>query len=395
MIRITRPELTASGDGTLVRAAITGPGLEYDLWFDSSAELEVPCAEPFLIPAVLAGMAIGQPIESDAPVSRLLLERLTDLQRLYATWYPSLSHVEVHAPIDESAGTEPPAPGAATFFSAGVDSFATVVRHRRELTGLLLMRGSDVDLTNDEQWAVVRSRCQRAADELGLPLITVASNVRRLTEFAGEWNTVGHGAGLAAIAQLFQRQYRRVFIASSFSVADMFPWGSHPLLDPLFSTERTAIEHDALALTRLDKVRLIATDEVALRHVRVCIKQTGAYNCGNCEKCLRTAVNLHLAGALGRCKSFPYDSLPVDRLGTLWVPDEHSLPYLRENIRAARHAGDAELVELLESALWRYQLRSVVTDAGRIARSARLSRVTSYARRALARVAGLNPAHQQ
>jgi hypothetical protein len=381
--------------GTTIRAAIAGRGFEYELWFETSAELDVPFAEPFLIPAVLAGMALGQPVESEAPVSKRLLDRLADVQRLYAAWFPWLRVVEVIAPVARSAVAGSPPGGAATFFSGGVDSFATVVRHRSELTGLILMRGSDVALSNDAQWDVVMRRCRRAADELGLPLVTVATNVRGLTEAAGQWDVVGHGAGLAAIAQLFQRQYGRVFIASSSTMADLFPWGSHPLLDPMFSTDRTAIEHDGVWLTRLDKAKLIAADEVAMRHVRVCIKQTGAYNCGNCEKCLRTAVNLHLAGALGRCQSFPYDSLPLDRLATLWVPDEHSVAFLQENISAARVAGDYDLLELLESALWRYQLRKAVADAGRLAKTARLSRFTSYARRAVARVAGVSHARQQ
>jgi len=320
MIKVSSPTLDQTDGGTVVRATIAGTRFEYDLRFETSVSLAVPFSEPFVLPAVLAGMGDGEPVEIQVPVSAALLERLPDIQRILATWYPSLKRIEVHAPVDASDPVQKPL-GTACFFSGGVDSFATVVRHKAGLTGLLLIRGSDVSLWNDPQWAVVRERSARAADQLGLPLVTVATNIRGLTERAGAWNTVGHGAGLAAVGLLFQDRYRSVFIASSFSIADLFPWGSHPLLDPLFSTERTAVIHDGLELSRQDKIAFIAGHSVAMRHLRVCIRQTGAYNCGNCEKCLRTAVGLHLAGALGRCEGFPYSTLPIERLRTLWIPD--------------------------------------------------------------------------
>lgn len=395
MIKVSLPTLDQTGEGTMVRATITGTRFEYDLRFQTSVELTVPFSEPFVLPAVLAGMGDGEAVEIQTPVSGALLERLPDIQRILSTWYPSLKPVRVHAPVDMSHMSERPAVGVATFFSGGVDSFATVLRHQAELTALLLVRGSDVSLSNDSQWTVVRERCARAADELGFPLVTVATNVRGITERAGEWNTLGHGAGFAAVALLFQQHYRTAYLASSFSVADLFPWGSHPLLDPMFSTERTTIVHDAQELTRQDKIAFIAGHNIAMRHLRVCIKQTGAYNCGNCEKCLRTAVGLHFAGALGRCGSFPYSALPVDQLRTLWIPDEHALPFLRENIQSARKAGEVEVMELLEAALWRFELRQSVAKTRRLAASARLSRVSAYSRRALARVVGLDPAHQQ
>jgi hypothetical protein len=66
------------------------------------------------------------------------------------------------------------------------------------------------------------------------------------------------------------------------------------------------VMHDGCEVTRYEKLELIAKSDFALAHLRVCWQaaEENPYNCGKCEKCLRTMTGLYLHGALSRCRTF-------------------------------------------------------------------------------------------
>jgi hypothetical protein len=76
----------------------------------------------------------------------------------------------------------------------------------------------------------------------------------------------------------------------------------------------------------VEKVAAIAGSDTALRHLRVCTALLnlrtgnqaleGAYNCGSCEKCVRTMINLEITGKLAQCRTFrrPLDARSIRRL---------------------------------------------------------------------------------
>ena len=79
-----------------------------------------------------------------------------------------------------------------------------------------------------------------------------------------------HGACLSTIAHAFARLVSRLLIPSSYAVEELFPWGSHPALDPNYSSADLAVERDALRLNRLEKVGLIAPWSTGLNTLRSC-----------------------------------------------------------------------------------------------------------------------------
>ncbi len=117
-----------------------------------------------------------------------------------------------------------------------------------------------------------------------------------------------HGTVLIAVALGLQAGMHRLYIPSSYPYRDLFPWGSHPLIDPLWSTESTEIVHDGCEATRVQKVvSYISKSQVALDHLRVCWEShRGQYNCGTCEKCLRTKLNLKIAGVLDKASALDH-----------------------------------------------------------------------------------------
>jgi hypothetical protein len=124
-----------------------------------------------------------------------------------------------------------------------------------------------------------------------------------------------HGAAMISIALALGRLLRRVHVAASTTYDRLYPWGTHPLLDPLWSTETLAVVHDGCELNTIDKTAFIARSPLALATLRPCASGNvgNVYNCGACLKCLRTMLDLLLAGALDRCSTLPHE-IDVDRL---------------------------------------------------------------------------------
>jgi hypothetical protein len=144
---------------------------------------------------------------------------------------------------------------------------------------------------------------REAAECLGLPLIHVSHNGRALLDRFVNWER-SHGGVLAAIGLALGGWLSDVVIASSYDINHLIPWGSHPDLDPLWSTERTTVRIDGAECTRTDKVKMIAGWPMALSRLKVCWQADIDANCGHCEKCIRTQCALAIAGALDRAPVF-------------------------------------------------------------------------------------------
>ena len=134
-------------------------------------------------------------------------------------------------------------------------------------------------------------------------------------EYLGWWWY--HGPAIASVALLLAPMFGRVFVPSSISYDDSRPCSSHPLVDGLWSTDAVEVVHDGFNANRFEKIAFIAQNSTALRWLRVCnARDDRGYNCGRCEKCLRTMVALEALGVLGRCATLPprVDPGLIDRL---------------------------------------------------------------------------------
>ena len=282
----------------------------FELYFEFSG------AEPagdgnWVVPAaLLPAMVWGEEeLEIDAPVSATLLANLPAIQDLYQSWLPGAGRVAVHAA--EAAGDSTPEAGAArnsaSFFSGGVDSLFTLIKNRETLTHLILVHGFDVALCEENYFRALRARAENVAGAFRKRLIAARTNVR---EFYGQTHdqwTYYHGGVLAAIGLCLSDCLSAVLIGSTYSLAQLHPWGSHPLIDPLWSTGALRVVHDGAEAARMRKIEVIAREPAALRMLRVCGGQPDSeMNCGQCEKCLRTMIGLQLLGRLDECPTFPH-----------------------------------------------------------------------------------------
>ena len=266
-----------------------------------------------LVPlALLPAMVVGDRLRLAEPVSPRLLDaipQVTDVLTTFDryTWGHGLRPVAVEAAArvpDGPAGAR----GVACFFTGGVDSTFTVRAVRKELTALVFVHGFDVALGNAPLRRAVSRQLQEAADALGLPLVEVETDLRRAVDPLLPWTTY-HGAALATVAHLLAPVADTFLVPGSDTYATLSAYGSHPLLDPLWSSEAVSIVHHGCAASRIDKVRSLGVDDGGpdpLSWLRVCWRNPGgAYNCGRCPKCVSTMVALRMAGLLERAPTFP------------------------------------------------------------------------------------------
>ncbi len=248
-------------------------------------------------------------LQIDAPVSATLLANLPAIQDIYQCWLPDARRVAVRAAevIDHSTQSAGATRDSASFFSGGVDSLFTLVKNRETLTHMILVHGFDVALCEETYFQALQARAGKVAGAFGKRLIAVRTNVRDFYGQSHDSWALYYGAVLAAISLCLSGSLSTVLIGSGYSLDDLVPHGSHPLLDPLWSTGTLRVVHDGAETTRMWKVEVITREPAALRMLRVCGEQPESeMNCGQCEKCLRTMVALQLLGRLDQCPTFPH-----------------------------------------------------------------------------------------
>ena len=260
--------------------------------------------EPFVVAALPLAMRFASALEVPEPVSPRLLSRLPDAQAMLARWAPGLREVSVEAEPGDGSGAPAPGGGTATFFTGGIDSLYTAIRERDSLDALVYVHGLELRVDTERRHRIVSERLHRAADALGVELLEVETDLRaRVSEPRVGWGMY-HGAALASVA-LALDVYGRMLVPATQPPGQVEPWGSHPSLDGLWSTERVEIVHEGEA-TRIDKLALISEHQFALDVLRVCLAGGSDYNCGRCTKCVNAAAALETLGALDRCPTLPH-----------------------------------------------------------------------------------------
>jgi hypothetical protein len=345
-----------------------------EFWFEvpetCAADLSTT-GNPWL--ACLAPLAAqrGEPLRIGLPVDALMARNIRELLAIWSAWYSRLKVVPLELDVrDDAVPTAPSRTGA--FFSGGVDSFYTVLRHGADHLRpdeLILIRGFDFPLEFREEFDRHRDRMRAAAESLGMELVDVATNLRETRLREAPWATLWHGSALASSGLALERRYRYLLVASSSTYGELEPYGSHPMTDVLHSTSTTRILHDGADATRLDKVGYVAGSDLALRYLHVCFRETSGRNCGRCRKCLLAMLGLLLSGAGDRCTAF--DGGPdLDRVRRILFTTEGQRHGVRRLRTLARRQGRTDVVRALDEALRRSARRGVALrwfqKAGRI-----------------------------
>ena len=364
-LRVRRVESTTGPDGVRrARIALDPPdpaangaaipaAIEY-----RTGDADLVASNDAAVPAcLLAAMFRAAPLSLPGDVSARLLEAAQQIQDIFHVWEPILQKIDLQDArpvVREASGGR----GRASFFTGGVDSFYTALEHRDEIDAIVYVAGFDIPLADRKLLEITRKRLGDAASALGKRLIWVESTYREWVEaemadfpLHSVWGPA-HGSALASVALLLSDEFERVYVPATFDYREISPWGSHPLLDPLWSTERCEIVHDGCERNRFQKLERICNDDVVRRTLRVCWRNPdGAYNCGRCEKCLRTMISLRAIGALERIETLP-DEIDLAAVRAMEVRRDIPPRFLHQNIRALRaRGGETDLIHAIEAAI--------------------------------------------
>ncbi|MEZ5183334.1 MAG: hypothetical protein R2702_15900 [Acidimicrobiales bacterium] len=352
-MRVHSIERTTGRDGIEWSGRISFADQERTVRFGGPAELVSNAdATPFLAAALLPAMAWGQDLHVDGPVSGAVVAKVPTIARLLASMDPALRVPEVS--VAEEA--EEPWPtgdgGVACMFSRGVDSTYSASVPRGVPAPRDARRNSRTrDPNHDEATAAAELEAtRRAAEVVGLPLHAIWTDLRAFTDPMFGWSAM-HGAGLAALALLVRQRFDHVVLPSAYDLESLAPAGSHPAIDPLWSSPSTRIHHDHLDRGRHAKVAWLAAERPdLLPHLKVCYQHSTQTNCGQCHKCGLTMSSLRAEGVLGLATLFPAElDLEVVRRQRVVGPGSRGLwvPIARR----AREVGDDELADALEDML--------------------------------------------
>ncbi len=247
----------------------------------------------------------GGTLIAEGEVSKKFLSGLKIIQDIYHSWYTEFERVTVKGESSR-AGESLKKERVGAFFSGGLDSFYTHLKRQDEITDLIFIHGTDISFDDTKLRDTVSARINEIALHFDKNLIEIKTNINIFLKSYGlSWGIQAHGAALAAVAHLLSYNFRRIYIPSTQSYGQMIPWASHPLLDPLWSSDSLELFHDGAEATRLDKVAQISKNEKVLSCLRVCYSNINScYNCSKCEKCVQTMISLKTHNAIERCVTF-------------------------------------------------------------------------------------------
>jgi hypothetical protein len=328
-----------------------------------------PPADAFLVACFPLAVLFGERrLQIQGAPCPMLVEGLRAAHALWATWGgmpAAIPTLEVMAQR-QRCGTHGER-RSVVFLSGGVDGLHALWHNRQVYRNRdpayiregLLIHGFDIGkrahVPEHEHFELARRRLEPLAAEAGVRVISCRTNLRHLPTLPGFWTARHNGAALAAAGHAATAGPAFLFVGGTYPLSTPVPIGSHPLLDPLFSSQRVEVIHAGARFSRLDKVRALASWPTALAALRVCPSNVaGRANCGRCEKCLTTRLELLVAGVEETVALGP-SLTPVD----LWeaIPPSASHRALRylDLLPALQARGLRALCTILEERLSFYE----------------------------------------
>jgi len=274
-------------------------------------ELAEPCADAFLAACFpLAALHREARVRIEEKPCPMLVEGLRTAHAWWASWGGMHSRPPtIETPAPGRCRTLTAARRAVSCLSGGVDGLHTLMHNRRlyrkgdpaYIREALFIHGFDIGKRprdpENERFRTALGCLEPVAAEAGVRLIPCRTNLRHLPSKPGFWANRHNGAALAAVGHAATLGPAYLFVGGTYHVSNPVPVGSHPAVDGLFSSQRLTVIHDGSRFSRLEKVRDLASWPTALAALRVCPGNGGDQpNCGRCEKCLRTRLELLAAG---------------------------------------------------------------------------------------------------
>jgi hypothetical protein len=323
-MRIENLRSEINGDRKRVAATVIWEERErplLDLYFETDREFEKDLTinpHSFLVAAIMPAMWHGEErIFIDAAICPQLCDGLeTAMALLRHWWYPKGKKLtRIEAKISRSTLFPETKNRAGMFFSGGIDSLASFrknrllfpLEHSWSIKDGLLVFGLETE--DVEKFEHVKNSLSKFSKQAGLTLIPIYTNIRQLDDDWMFWQRQFQDSVYSSIAHAFCKRFDVVSISSTYDIPHMQRDGSHPLLDINYSSSDLIIRHDAIQMSRLDKIKLLAEWDLGMQNIRTCnnseLYQNEALNCGRCWKCVSAMLAFFGLGVLDKTLAFP------------------------------------------------------------------------------------------
>ncbi len=322
--------------------------------------------DAFLVGCLLPALHLGEKrIFVEGAVCPFLKEGVHVAMHILSHWTQGR-----YVPVPVESGIRkhqnlPAQPGAGMVMSGGMDSLAALRLNRLHypdthpawVRDSFFLHGFDIGGVQERGAKLhVFDRALTAAScitrDAGTTLVPVYTNIRHLCDERDLWLDSFFGAVLAAMAHGFSSRINLMFIASSYDIPHLHPCGSHPLLDPEYSSYGMRIRHRDYELSRLEKIKIVSEWDTAFQNFRVCLANVpDLLNCGRCEKCVRTMTELTALGLLHKTRAFKADEVQSEDIARFDITIRVRPPFYRPLIPLLRKQGRDDLADTIASLL--------------------------------------------
>jgi hypothetical protein len=315
-----------------------------ELWYRSpTATWTTPPPTLDFLAVALAPLASaeGEDLHVDGPVSADQLTSLEEYLQIWSVWRPDLYRPIRIGAAEEVLETPKAEGGAALGFSGGVDASFALAAHHDGLLGRLTRRielgvlvvGWDLRHGDESGLARAVESARASLDAYGVDLGVIATNWQQ--ELCSDW-FLSFTAGLAAVLHTTSGRCSSAVVATDHNALGelgMRPYGSHLMTNRLLGTGHFPLQSTGPTHSRLERVRALTQHPVLLAQLRVCYQEgAGGSNCGRCEKCVRTQLELRACG-IAADHLFSEQMRPSD-LDELTVNRPTVLVYFEEALHA-------------------------------------------------------------
>lgn len=294
-------------------ALFTLEGASTEIWYEvDDIYRDGLCTErsdTFLVALLPYLMKNNIDVVLEGKVSERLYHQLTAyLIPAFDKYVRGYSAVSVSAELD--AAVLPSGKAVGTGCSGGIDSLYTIACNTgnkatgHNITHLTFFNaGSHGNHGGEQARRFFHERLERMrllAEELGLPLIAVDTNINEFLLLNHlETHTFRSLSAVLALQKLFSvYYYSSGYPLSEFSISKVYAAIAYAdlFMAHCLTTENTCFYISGLSETRMDKTRVVAGFPPAYRHLNVCVALER--NCGVCDKCVRTHMSLYALDSL-------------------------------------------------------------------------------------------------
>lgn len=336
MIVVHQPYVYQTKSKSRLECEITDDKMNktYKIWYEvDDSYKEYLCTElsdAFLIAVLPRAVFTEQDIHIEGNVSPKLLYNTREmhiplLTKLYG------KHLMITVTTERSQAVNFAGCAVATGCSLGIDSLSTIYQHidpkcpqEYRLTHLALFNSSQFgDKNQDRLDKALEEAAKKAkvfADEVGLPLLVINTNVNELVVDLSLTGTQAIGYFTISCPMALQKMFKQYLLASSISAESVEFTDiecTENLYVPLLGNENVDISISQPFLKRIEKTIFVCENPLTPKYLDVCWATESANskdgvswyldgkknrNCGWCDKCARTLFTLELLGKVSEYK---------------------------------------------------------------------------------------------